>query len=139
VTQERIGAVGLDLAEAREYARANFLHHLATFCKGWQPERPALTSGMLEGIEETRHLHELDRSIEVPGQPQFFEMRDVPEIPDDRAHERVMLQPQLRVSKWLNQQECPGPSFPKLRGYGLAIYSPRHGNRRHDISAELEQ
>jgi hypothetical protein len=63
----------------------------------------------------------------------------VSEIPDDRAHERIVLQPQLRVSKRLNQQKCPGPGVRKLRGYGFAIYSPRHGNRRHDISAELGQ
>jgi hypothetical protein len=92
---------------------------------------------MLEGIEETRHLDELDRTIEVPRQPQLFEMRDVPEIPDDGAHERTMLQPQLMVGKRLKQQERPGPSFRQPRGYHRPIYFPWHGNSRHDISAEL--
>jgi hypothetical protein len=48
-----------------------------------------------------------------------------------------VLQPQLRVAKWLNQQERSGSRFRELRCYGPAIYFPRHGDRRHDNSAVL--
>jgi hypothetical protein len=137
LAQQRIGVVKVSLVEPLQYARANFLHHVAAFCKGWQPQRPALASGMLERIEQTRHLDELDRAIEISGEPQLLEVSDVPQIPDDRAHERIVLEPQLGVGKRLNQEKRPGSSFRELRCYGFPIYSRRHGDSRHDLSVEL--
>src|SRR5687768_4650468 len=92
---------------------------------------------MLEGIEEAGHFDELDWTVEVLRQPELLEVSDVPQIPDDRAHEGIVLQAQVSVRERLNQQERPGSSFCKLGGQGRAIYFPRHGECSHHVSMEL--
>jgi hypothetical protein len=52
---------------------------------------------MLEWIVHSRHLEELNRTIEVLGEPQLLEVRYVADIPDNRAHERVVLSMQVLI------------------------------------------
>jgi hypothetical protein len=137
LTEQRIGLVRLSLLQPRQNSRADFFHYFAAFRKGRQPQPATLAPRMLEGIEETGHLDELDGTVEVPGQPELLEVSDVPEIPDDWAHERIVLQAELSVGQRLHQQERPGSSFRKPGCQGRPIYSPRHGECRHHISIEL--
>ena len=50
---------------------------------------------MLERVIHPRHFHELDLAIEIAVEPQLLEMADVPEIPEDRTHQRIMLRAQI--------------------------------------------
>src|SRR5581483_6363214 len=54
-------------------------------------ERTTLTPWMLERIVQPRHLAELDGRVELLEQPQFLEARDMPEVPNNRTHEHIML------------------------------------------------
>jgi hypothetical protein len=59
---------------------------------------------MLERIVYAGHLRKLDRSIQVLGKPELFEVRDMTNIPDDWAHQRVVLPVQVFVRQSGNQQ-----------------------------------
>jgi hypothetical protein len=85
-----------------------------------------LAPGVLEGVVEPRHFHELDLPIQVPRQPELFEMRDVPQIPEDRAHQRVMLSPEILIRERTQQEEGSLPCLPKLGSDGIA--GDRTGN-----------
>ena len=63
-----------------------------------QVERAAHAARMLERIVHARHLAELDRSVEIPVEPQLLEVRDVAEVPDDGAHQRIVLLAKLVVA-----------------------------------------
>ena len=52
---------------------------------------------MLERVVEARHLAELDRPVEILREPQLLEVRDVPEVPDDGTHQRIVLPVQILV------------------------------------------
>src|SRR5213082_748396 len=75
--QQWIAVIELHPLEAIQYSRADVrkpLHHLR---KRWKCERGASGARMLERIVEPGHLRELDWSIEILGEPEFLEVRDV--------------------------------------------------------------
>src|SRR3954471_20027169 len=66
---------------------------------------------MLEGIVEPRHLREFDGTVEILGEPKLLEMGDVPHVPDDRAHQWVVLLVQILVRQLGYEQQCPVAGF----------------------------
>ena len=69
---------------------------------------------MLEGVVQSRHLDELDRSVEVLGEPELFEVRDMPEIPDDGTHQGIVLEVEIFVREGGHEQERSRPRFLQL-------------------------
>jgi hypothetical protein len=53
---------------------------------------------MLERVEHPGHLDELDGALEVASEPELLEMGDVSQIPQDRAHQRIVLAPQILIA-----------------------------------------
>jgi hypothetical protein len=82
---------------------AHFAEDLEDLVATGQGERAAHASRVLEWIVDARHLAEFHRAVHVPRQPQLFEVSDVAQIPDDRAHQRVVLLAQLVVRQRLDQ------------------------------------
>ena len=95
---------------------------------------PALAPGVLEGIEEPGHLDELDRAVEVAGEPELLEIGNVTQIPEDRAHERIVLGTELLVGQWRREEERPVAGLEELPGYDPRIEPAGDGNRSHGLS-----
>ena len=79
----------------------------------------ATTSRMLERVVDPRHLAELHRAVHVPVEPQLFEVRDVPQIPDNGAHQRIVLHPEIFVGNRLGQPDRPLSRLVKQRSNAL--------------------
>src|SRR5436190_12487104 len=71
---------------------------------------------MLERVVDTRHLSELDRSLEIPNEPQFLEVGDVAQIPDDGTHERIMLSVEVVLAERIDEEKRPGARLVESRG-----------------------
>jgi hypothetical protein len=74
---------------------------------------------MLERIVEARHLAELHRPVHVPVEPQFLEVRDVAQVPDDRTHQDIVLNAEFVVGQRLDQPNRPLSRFAKKLGDAL--------------------
>src|SRR3954464_11125419 len=68
---------------------------------------------MIEGIVQPGHLRELDRTVEISRQPPFLEVRDMTNVPDDWAHQRIVLSMQVLVRQARDEQQCPLARFVK--------------------------
>src|ERR1041384_2127446 len=60
---------------------------------------------MLERIVNARHLAEFHRTLEVANEPELLEMSDVPEVPDDGTHQRIVLRVQIVFGERLDERE----------------------------------
>ena len=94
---------------------------------------------MLEGIEHPRHLDELDRPVEVAGEPELLEMGDVPHIPEDRAHEHVVLHPELVVGQRRDQMEGPRARLGQPLGDDVPVDTTRSQSRTHAPSSLVKR
>jgi len=102
--EEGVAIIPLERVEAIEDSRTYFpkpLHHLDQCRKG---KRSTSGAWMLERVVHPGHLRELDRSIQILGEPQLFEMRYVTYVPDDGTHERIVLSVQVFVRQSRDQQ-----------------------------------
>jgi hypothetical protein len=62
---------------------------------------------MLERVVQPRHLGELDWAIQILSEPELLEVRDVPDVPDDRTHQRIMLSMKILVRESGYKQQRP--------------------------------
>jgi hypothetical protein len=108
-TQQRMRRCEVRLGEPLEHAETGVGHESQNLGETGECQCRALVAGMLHGIEQSRHFHELDFAVQIPGQPEFFEVRNVAEVPDDRAHERIVLDPEIVGCERPNQLERAGP------------------------------
>jgi len=109
--EQRIVIVPLEPVESVENARADLpqsRHHLGERRKR---QRCARGAWMLERVVHSRHLRKLDRTIQILGEPEFLEVGDVPDVPDDRTHQRIVLPMQILVRESGYQQRR---SIPRL-------------------------
>src|ERR1700682_2722147 len=74
---------------------------------------------MLKRVVQAGHLRKLDRAIQILGEPELLEVRDVPDVPDDRTHQRIVLPMQILVRK---------------SGYQQRRSIPRLGQETRDVS-----
>ena len=77
----------------------------ATFVERRQLQLAAHSARMLERVVDARHLSELDRPLEIPHEPQLLEMRDVPEIPDDGTHQRIVLPVEILLRQRFDEEQ----------------------------------
>ena len=61
---------------------------------------------MLEGIVHPRHLRELDRPFDVVREPERLEVHDVPQIPEDRAHQGIVLAAEILLAHGRDELQC---------------------------------
>src|ERR1700691_2155535 len=63
---------------------------------------------MFEWIEQPWHLAQRRepgvRTFKMPEQPQLLEAGDVPQVPHNGAHQRIVLDVQILVAEWRDQQ-----------------------------------
>jgi hypothetical protein len=64
-----------------------------------QLERASFAPRMLKRVVESGHLNELDRPVEVAGEPELLKMSYVAEIPENRAHQRIVLNPEIVIGE----------------------------------------
>ena len=91
---------------------------------------PAGAARMLERVVQPRHLHELDRPVEVAREPQLLEVGDVAQVPEDRAHQRIVLRAEVLVAQRRHQQQRPGARLEQLVGDDFGIDTAGRGRRR---------
>jgi len=132
VAQQGLGRVEIRGGKTIEHSPPDLLHDLPAVCQLGKRQRSPLAAGVLERIVEARHLHELDRTIQVLGEPQLLEVRDVPEIPENGAHQRIVLDPQIFVTERLEQQQRALARFLKLSCDDLAVGGTGAGYGGHD-------
>jgi len=70
----------------------------------WQ--RPACCARMLERVVCARHFREANGPRHVLVQPQLLERRNVAEVPEDGAHEGVVLRGHVLIGERCNDREC---------------------------------
>jgi hypothetical protein len=93
---------------------------------------------MLEGIVQPGHLHELYRTIEVARQPELLEMGDVPQIPQNGAHESIVLTPEIFVGQRSQEQEGTLPRLVELRRKDLVVAGrTRNSSGGHRFSRRI--
>jgi hypothetical protein len=86
---------------------------------------------MLEGVIESRHLNELNRPLEISGEPELLKMSYVPEVPEDRAHQRIVLHPEIVIGERRQQQEGTSAGLFQLPGDGLTFDCTGEGYGSH--------
>lgn len=86
---------------------------------------------MLEWIVQAGHFGELDVAVEVLRQPQLLEMGDVAEIPDDRAHQRVVLAMKVLIGQGREEKQRPPSRFVEEIGELLLVGGGMLRCRRH--------
>src|SRR5687767_12595987 len=64
-------------------------------------------------------------------------MGDVPQIPEDRAHERIVLDPELLIGQGRDQKESAIPGLEELPGNKLAAGPAGDGNRGHEFCGPI--
>ena len=85
---------------------------------------------MLERIVDARHLAELHGPVHVPVEPQLLEVRDVPEVPHDRTHQRIVLNAKVFVGQRLDEPNRTRARFAKQLGDALDfVYRRRDASR----------
>jgi hypothetical protein len=89
---------------------------------------------MLEGIVHSRHFAEPDLPIEILREPEFFEVGDVTEIPQERAHERIVLPNQVLIAHARDQLDGPSAGLVEHCSY-LADVGTQCDRRRHRCSS----
>ena len=95
---------------------ADLVHHGPTIGDSGQGQLAPAAARMLEGVVQSRHFDELDRSVEVLGEPELFEVRDMTEIPDDGTHQGIVLEVEIFVREGGHEQERSRPRFLQLCG-----------------------
>ncbi len=60
---------------------------------------------MLEGVVHPRHFRELDGAVEILCQPELLEVCDVSQVPQNRAHQRIVLAMKLLIGKTFDKKE----------------------------------
>ena len=137
VAQQRVGVVEVDGREPGEHPAADLVHDLAAFGAGpGSGSAPRVAPRMLEGIVHPRHLHELDRAVEVAGEPELLEVRDVTQVPEDRAHQRIVLGVQILVRQRatsrkvlsLASNSCPAMTRGSIRLWTAMLDMNLHPN-----------
>src|SRR5687768_15051542 len=66
---------------------------------------------MLERVVHAGHLRKFDSATQVTREPELFEVSDVAYVPDDRAHERVVLPVKVLVRESGYEEESPLAGF----------------------------
>jgi hypothetical protein len=97
IPKKGVGGIEVAGRKPAQDLAADLVHNPPAFGDAGQAKRAPLAAGMLKGIEEARHFDELDRTIEVMSEPELLEVRYVSEIPEDRAHQGIMLHLELLV------------------------------------------
>ena len=129
--KQRVVVVPFQLVELVEDFRANLAKPREHLLERRQRKRGALRSRVLERVVHPRHLRELDRPTQVPGEPELFKVRDVPDIPDDRAHERIVLPMQIHVRQFRDEEQCPLARLGQEVADGLFRRACLDGGCRH--------
>jgi hypothetical protein len=137
VTQQRIHVLEVHRGETREHAAADLVHDAATLAQPGKRQRAALAARVLERVVHAGHFHEFDRAVEVSGEPELLEMGDMAQIPQDRAHQRIMLQPELLVGERRHNQQRPGAGLEQPLGDGLGIHTAGQGDSRHRLNPRV--
>jgi len=114
-----------------EYPLPDALHHLDGVGQSRQRQLAPFLARMFEGIVEPGHLHKLDRPVQIPGEPQLLEMGDMPEVPQQRAHQGVVLDSQVFIRQGGKKQQRAGSGFFELLRDCLAVNPAGKGYRRH--------
>ena len=68
-------------------------------------QRTTCCARMLERIVGARHLREANGAGHVPVQPQLLERRNVAEVPEDGAHEGIVLRGNVLIRERRNDRE----------------------------------
>src|SRR6266542_1254611 len=131
VPEQRIRIIELDFLEALENAIANRIHARRHFAEGRQLQGCALGTRMLERIVQAGHLGELDRAVEVSGEPKLFEVRDMPDVPDDRTHQRAVLPAKIVLLEMRYEKKRPRARLFEEPRYPLFFGGEILGSRRH--------
>src|SRR5256885_33551 len=91
ISQEWIVRLEIDPFESRQYALADLGHRFDRPCERGQWQGAAHPAWMVERIVHPRHFDEFHLSVEVPIEPQLFEVSDVSEVPEDWTHQWIVL------------------------------------------------
>jgi len=134
VPKEGVGGVKVVGGKPLEHFSPNLVHYRPALVDSGQAKGTPLTPGMFERIEEARHFNELDWPVQVTGEPKFLKVRYVPKIPEDRAHQRIVLGVQLVLRQRSYKQEGSGSGLEQLPGNGTGINPAGSGDRGHGIS-----
>src|SRR6185312_12867813 len=110
---------------------SNLVHDATTLTEAREWERAPLAAGMLERVEHPGHLDELDGALEVASEPELLEMGDVSQIPQDRAHQRIVLAPQILIAQRGDQEHGPRSGLEQLPGDSLRVDARGGRDSRH--------
>jgi hypothetical protein len=136
VPHQRIHRIEICDSQTPQHPAPDLIHDLAAAHQRWEWERSPLASGVLKRIEEPGHLDKLYGALKVTRQPELLEVGDMTQVPQDRAHQGVMLSSQLVVIQGSKEQKRPVSGFEELVGYESGI-EPAGGDRSHGISGGL--
>ena len=116
IAQQRIAGLEIERLQLVQHALAHLGQDLEHLLTAGQVQGTADPPRVLERIVDAGHLAELHGAVDVPVEPQLLEVGDVAEVPDDRAHERIVLHSEIVVRERLDQPNCPGASFAQQLG-----------------------
>jgi hypothetical protein len=93
VAKEGVVRIEIHIRQPVEDTLADLLHDRPAAIQVREWQGAACASGVLEWIEEARHLYKLDGPVEVASEPELLEMRDMTQVPEEWAHEGIVLEP----------------------------------------------
>src|SRR6476469_528466 len=125
IREERIVVVELGSLQPLENCFPYLLQSQLHLRERWQRKTGASCARMLEWIVHPGHFRKFNRAIEILSQPELFEMRNVSQVPQNWAHERIMLSQQIFLSETVDEQER-----------SLARFRELSGNRRSEVRGD---
>jgi len=106
VIQQPVARIEIDLVEDLERALTNLLEVGAHLVRLEDRKLPADLPRLLDGVIEVTELAaQRLPATDPPDEPELLEVRDVPEIPDQRAEDRRVDAVELLVGERLDQPE----------------------------------
>jgi hypothetical protein len=123
VGEQPILGIQLDLAEHLERPLANLIH-VGTHLIGAEDRQLAADlPGLLDGVIELAEVAaERLPTADSLDEPELLEVSDVPQVPDQRAEDRVVDPVELLMGERLNQLEgVPARLLQALGQFGLAV------------------